>query len=131
MSDDVYDADADAYGMLVTCPRCDRRTEAKKIWIWVVDSGSASLRQVEQQSSDTLAGARSRRGQGQAEPLRLVRGEIRQSGAAELFDLACGCAFDTRMWKLRVRSTVSIRTGGSMSIHVEPRFAPQLEQGQG
>lgn len=102
MNNDVYDASADAYGMWVECPRCNRSTEASKIWVWIG---------------------------GQAEPLRLVSGEIRQSGRGtpDLFDLACGCTFATRAWKLRVRSTVTLRTGGSMSIHVEPRHLYPIE----
>jgi hypothetical protein len=76
----------------VECPRCGRVTEAAGIWLWV---------------------------DGQGERLRVENGSIQQSGHVSVFDLACGCKFDTELWRLSAQTSVSLR-GGSFSVRVTP-----------
>jgi hypothetical protein len=76
----------------VECPRCGLATEADGIWLWVG---------------------------GQGERLRIERGSIQQSGHVDVFDLACGCKFDTELWRLSVQTSMSLR-GGHTSIRVTP-----------
>jgi hypothetical protein len=77
----------------VECPRCGRATEADGIWLWVG---------------------------GQAERLQVENGSIRQSGHVDVFDLACGCKFDTELWRLSVQTSMSLRGGHTTSIRVAP-----------
>jgi adenine-specific DNA methylase len=77
----------------VECPRCGRVTEAAGIWLWVA---------------------------GQGERLRVENGRIVQSGHASVFDLACGCKFDTELWRLSVSTRVSVASGASVDVHVTP-----------
>ena len=77
----------------VECPRCGRVTEAAGVWLWV---------------------------DGQGERLRVKNGSIQQSGHVTVFDLACGCKFDTDLWTLGVTTNVSSRAGRSVSFRVTP-----------
>jgi hypothetical protein len=86
----------------VECPRCGRVTEASGIWLWV---------------------------DGQGERLQIEAGRIQQSGHVAVFDLVCGCKFDTELWTLRITSSLSLRSGTSVSISVHPKYAPEITRG--
>lgn len=75
----------------VLCPRCNRATEAAGIWLWMG---------------------------GQAHRLQVQGGRIQQSGHVDMFDLACGCKFDTKLWDLRMTASVSARRGAAMDVYV-------------
>jgi len=81
----------------VECPRCGRTTEAAGIWLWV---------------------------NGMGERLTIEEGRIQQSGHVDVFDLACGCKFDTHLWELRIRSSVTLQRGGSVEVRVVPILDP-------
>lgn len=86
----------------VECPRCHQKTEAAKMWLW----------------SD-----------GYGRRLLVRNGSIVQNGHIDVFDLACGCVFDTQLWALTVRSEVSPRLGPSVrsSVTIVPKFMPELD----
>lgn len=77
----------------VECPRCGRATDADGIWLWVG---------------------------GQAHRLQVIAGRIQQSGHVDVFDLACGCKFNTDLWSLAVSTSVSASRGQSVTIRVTP-----------
>jgi hypothetical protein len=76
----------------VECPRCGAVSDAAEIWLWI---------------------------NGQGERLQIEAGRIQQSGHVSMFDLACGCKFDTELWRLSVSTQVSTR-GSSQMISVTP-----------
>jgi len=85
----------------VECPRCGRVTEAAGIWLWV---------------------------DGQGERLRVEDGRIVQSGHVAVFDLACGCKFDTDLWALGVLTSVSPLSGTKVTVRITA--VPAVRRGE-
>lgn len=84
----------------VECPRCGRATAPSAIWLWIG---------------------------GQAERLTIENGRIVQAGHVDMFDLACGCKFDTDLWTLSVTSILSLRQGTRVDVMVVAKPAVRRE----